>query len=155
VLHIWAHGDEGFSWKDEQHPQYNFTIPQSEDWRGIGFHMKPYQKPHPPIAVAGLSRSSTTLRWAGEHGWIPMSIPFCNAPDLRRHWKAYEEEALANAQKPKRSDWRICRDIYVADTDEQAEREVRESSLAYAYEKYFFPLVGSFGMLNLWKDTED
>ncbi len=155
VLKIWASdGVEGFTWKSEYDARFNFTVPHREDWRGIGLHMKPFQKPHPPIAVAGLSRSSTTLRWAGEHGWIPMSIHLLNAPDLRGHWDAYEESAIANGQKPMRSDWRLCRDVYVADTDEQAWAEARTGSMAYAYENYFFPLVGSFGQMGLWKDNE-
>jgi alkanesulfonate monooxygenase SsuD/methylene tetrahydromethanopterin reductase-like flavin-dependent oxidoreductase (luciferase family) len=155
VLKIWEHGDEGFEFRHSTHPQYNFTIPPREEWRGIGFHMKPLQRPHPPIAVAGLSKSSGTLRWAGDHGWIPMSIHFVVPPDLRGHWKAYEDGARANGFTPHRSDWRICRDVYVADTDEQAERDVMDGSMAYAYTNYFFPLVTSFGMASLWKDSDD
>ena len=155
ILEIWRAGEQGgLTWRSE-FPQFNFTIPTPEEWRGVGFHMRPYQQPHPPIAVAGLSKSSTTLRWAGEHGWIPMSIHFVNAEALRGHWQGYEESAVANAQKPSRSEWRICRDIYVADTDEQAREEVLESSMAYAYERYFFPLVSSFGLAGLWKDSDD
>lgn len=37
-------------------------------------HIKPLQKPHPPIGVAGLSKNSDTLKLAGEHGFIPMSL---------------------------------------------------------------------------------
>jgi alkanesulfonate monooxygenase SsuD/methylene tetrahydromethanopterin reductase-like flavin-dependent oxidoreductase (luciferase family) len=155
ILEIWRAGEQGgLTWRSE-FPQFNFTIPAPEEWRGVGFHMRPYQQPHPPIAVAGLSKSSTTLRWAGEHGWIPMSIHFVNAEALRGHWQGYEESAVANAQKPSRAEWRICRDIYVADTDEQARQEVLESSMAYAYERYFFPLVSSFGLAGLWKDSDD
>ena len=84
--------------------------------------MKPWTRPHPPIAVAGLSRSSTTLRWAGEHGWIPMNIHLINEADLRGHWAAYEESARASGHTPQRSEWRICRNVYVADTDAQARR---------------------------------
>src|SRR5688572_13749121 len=62
ILKIWSSdGAEGFSWKSDNDSRFNFTVPHREDWRGIGLHMKPYQKPHPPIAVAGLSKSSTTL----------------------------------------------------------------------------------------------
>ena len=117
--------------------------------------MKPWTRPHPPIAVAGLSKSSTTLRWAGEHGWIPMSIHFLNPQDLRGHWSAYEESARANGHTPLRSEWRLCRDLYIADTDAQARREVMEGSMAHAYKEYFFPLVTSFGMAGLWKDREE
>src|SRR5262249_45823831 len=37
-------------------------------------HIKPFQKPHPPIGVAGVSKGSDTLKLAGEHGFLPMSL---------------------------------------------------------------------------------
>jgi len=156
ILKIWDYeGDEGFSFQSGYGKQFNFTIPPREEWRGIGLHMKPYQKPYPPIAVAGLSKSSTTLAWAGERGWIPMSIHIINTNDLVGHWAAYEQAALGKGLTPKRSDWRIARDVYVADTDEQAWSEALNGSMADAYRQYFFPLVRSFGQMGLWKDTPE
>jgi len=152
ILKIWADDGEGFSWRSEAYPQFNFTLPRREAWRGLGYHMKPFTKPHPPIAVAGFSKGSSTLRWAGEHGWIPMSIHFVNEADLRGHWAAYEEEATSHGHRPRRSEWRVARDVYVADTDEQARREILEGSWAQAYQEYFFPLVRSGGLTGVWKD---
>src|SRR3979411_922967 len=106
VLRIWAHGEDGFAWRSEERAQFNFTIPNREDWRGVGFHMKPWTKPHPPIAVAGFSRRSPTPAGAADAGGTPMSIHFVNTQALVGHWRAYEEEVLANAQKPRRSEWR-------------------------------------------------
>jgi alkanesulfonate monooxygenase SsuD/methylene tetrahydromethanopterin reductase-like flavin-dependent oxidoreductase (luciferase family) len=152
VLKIWADdGSSGFSWRSES-PPASFTLPKDEPWRGIGYHMRPWKLPHPPIAVAGVSPSSSTLRWAGEHGWIPMSLHFLDAAALRSHWAAYSESAEAHGHVPDRTQWRICRDIYIADTDEQARREVMESSMAVAYRDYFFPLLRNAGVMNLWYD---
>ena len=36
--------------------------------------MRPFQRPHPPIGVAGIGPKSDMLTLAGERGWIPMSI---------------------------------------------------------------------------------
>ena len=80
---------------------------------------------------------------------------FLNVPDLKSHWDAYAEAAESAGRTPDRREWRICRDIYVADTDEQARREVMESSMAYAYKEYFFPLLESVNGTNLWYDRED
>ena len=44
--------------------------------------MKPYQKPHPPIAVAGSSPYSSTLEEVGEKGWIPLSSSFLHEMHL-------------------------------------------------------------------------
>jgi alkanesulfonate monooxygenase SsuD/methylene tetrahydromethanopterin reductase-like flavin-dependent oxidoreductase (luciferase family) len=154
VLRIWADEGEGFSWRSDS-PPASFTLPKAEPWRGIGYHLKPLTLPHPPIAVAGISRGSSTLQWAGERNWIPMSLHFLNASDLRSHWTVYSQAAEANGHFADRRNWRICRDIYVADTDEQALAEVRESSMADAYEQYFFPLLKSAKMANLWYDRDD
>src|SRR6266481_3088885 len=37
-------------------------------------HIVPFQKPHPPIGVAGVSKGSDTLKLAGERGFWPMSL---------------------------------------------------------------------------------
>jgi alkanesulfonate monooxygenase SsuD/methylene tetrahydromethanopterin reductase-like flavin-dependent oxidoreductase (luciferase family) len=154
VLRIWADTGAGFSWRSDS-PPASFTLPKSEPWRGIGYHLRPLTLPHPPIAVAGISKGSSTLRWAGENDWIPMSLHFLNEPDLRSHWAAYAESSVAAGHVPDRARWRICRDIYIADTDEQARAEAIESSMADAYQQYFFPLMRSLGQTSLWYDNDD
>jgi alkanesulfonate monooxygenase SsuD/methylene tetrahydromethanopterin reductase-like flavin-dependent oxidoreductase (luciferase family) len=154
ILRIWAdeHGD--WAYENPRFPQFNFNIPPREEWRGLGSHLRPYQKPHPPIAVAGLSKSSSTLRWAGERGWIPLSTNLTSEEGLATHWQVYEEGALASGMTASRADWRISRDIYVADTDEGARREALEGSMAQAFSGYFYPLVRSIGGLGVWKIDE-
>jgi alkanesulfonate monooxygenase SsuD/methylene tetrahydromethanopterin reductase-like flavin-dependent oxidoreductase (luciferase family) len=152
VLKIWADRGEGFAYQDEF---YHFTVPANAAWGGLGNRLKPYTQPHPRMAVAGVSKSSSTLRWAGEKGWLPMSINFVNAADLVGHWKAYEEGSAAGGHTPLRSEWRVARDIYVADTDEQAEREALESSLATTHRDYFFPLLETTNYKGILKDRED
>jgi hypothetical protein len=38
---------------------------------GVGHFIKPYQQPHPPIAISIMSPNSGSARLAGEQGWIP------------------------------------------------------------------------------------
>jgi alkanesulfonate monooxygenase SsuD/methylene tetrahydromethanopterin reductase-like flavin-dependent oxidoreductase (luciferase family) len=151
ILRIWAdeHGD--WSYENPRFPQFNFNIPPREEWRGLGSHLRPHQKPHPPIAVAGLSKSSSTLRWAGERGWIPLSTNLTSEEGLATHWQVYEEGSAASGMSSSRADWRISRDIYVADTDERARREALGGSMARAFTEYFYPLVSSIGGLGVWK----
>jgi alkanesulfonate monooxygenase SsuD/methylene tetrahydromethanopterin reductase-like flavin-dependent oxidoreductase (luciferase family) len=151
ILKIWADDTGDWSYRNPRFPQFNFTIPPREEWRGLGSHLKPYQKPHPPIAVAGLTKSSSTLRWAGERGWIPLSTNLTSEEGLTTHWQVYAEGAASRGIIPSRADWRISRDIYVADTDEQARREARNGSMARALREYFYPLVSSIGGLGVWK----
>ena len=43
---------------------------------GVGVMARPYQTPHPPIAVSIMSPRSGSARTAGAHGWIPISANF-------------------------------------------------------------------------------
>lgn len=120
--------------------RWRFTLPQRTDW-GKGLHLAPFQKPYPPIAVAGLNARSETLLLAGERGWIPMSINLVPVPTLLSHWSAVEAGAARTGAPAQRAEWRIARDIYVAETTEEARRQARAGAQACVYEQYFFPLL--------------
>ncbi|MCH9010377.1 MAG: LLM class flavin-dependent oxidoreductase, partial [Chloroflexi bacterium] len=47
VLKIWDDPEPGVY----EHKWWRFTIPEPIDEIGLRFHLKPYQKPHPPIGV--------------------------------------------------------------------------------------------------------
>jgi alkanesulfonate monooxygenase SsuD/methylene tetrahydromethanopterin reductase-like flavin-dependent oxidoreductase (luciferase family) len=91
-------------------------------------HIKPFQQPRPPIGVSGLSPSSPTLKIAGRMGFLPMSLA-SNTPDLRTHWDAYVAGAEAAGRTPKRKDWRVVKEIIVAETDAKAEKIAVEGGL--------------------------
>ncbi len=121
-------------WEDPQpgnyeHRRWNFNIPQPVPEIGLQVHMRPYQKPHPPIGVAGVSAKSDTLIYAGERGWLPLSINLVPSVTLQTHWEAVEEGAGKSGRTADRSQWRIAREIYVADTTEQARQEVLEGTI--------------------------
>jgi alkanesulfonate monooxygenase SsuD/methylene tetrahydromethanopterin reductase-like flavin-dependent oxidoreductase (luciferase family) len=82
TLAIWqaARAGDGATLVSET-DRWRFSLPDRTDW-GMGVHLAPYQDPHPPIAVAGLSANSETLVLAGERGWIPMSINLVPVPTL-------------------------------------------------------------------------
>ena len=69
VLKLWA-AEGPFEYNGEFY-QVKATSPFPDI--GLGLWLKPYQKPHPPIGVAGVSRNSSTIEWAGENGWIPLT----------------------------------------------------------------------------------
>jgi alkanesulfonate monooxygenase SsuD/methylene tetrahydromethanopterin reductase-like flavin-dependent oxidoreductase (luciferase family) len=114
------------------------------------YHLKPFQRPHPPIAVAGTSPFSETLRWGAEKGFIPMSID-ANTEILKSHWIAIEEGAKKGERNISRADWRIARVVYVAETDEEAYSHVRESSIARGFKEYFLRVYKMFDGLNAIK----
>src|SRR5262249_44175520 len=84
-------------------------------------HIRPFQKPYPPIGVAGVSKGSDTLKLAGEHGFLPMSLNL-NPGYVASHWESVEEGARRTGRQPSRADWRLVREIFVADSDAEAWR---------------------------------
>lgn len=132
--------------------KWSFTIPEPINEVGLGVHTKPFQKPHPPIAVAGITANSASLKTAGKKDWIPMSINFVTKDVLKTHWDSVEEGASRVGKTADRSKWRIARDIYVAETTEQARKDVKEGTLARDFRDYFFKIVPIIrGNLDLFK----
>ena len=117
----------------------------------MAFHIKPYQKPHPPIGVAGVSPKSDTLVLAGERGYIPMSINIVPVSTLVTHWESVQQGASVAGRTPDRSQWRIAREVYVADTAEEARKEALEGVLARDFENYFLRLLPHSRMMDLIK----
>jgi alkanesulfonate monooxygenase SsuD/methylene tetrahydromethanopterin reductase-like flavin-dependent oxidoreductase (luciferase family) len=139
----WTH--EGKYWKvSKPDTMFGFLKP----------HLKPLQTPHPPIGVAGLSKGSDTLKLAGERGYIPMSLNL-NPGYVKSHWEAVEIGAARTGRTPNRSDWRVVREIFVADTDEEAWRMSVGSHMGRMMGEYFLPLLGQFGFKEYLKHKSD
>ena len=117
-------------------------------------HLSPLQKPHPPIGVAGLSKNSDTLKLAGERGFIPMSLNL-NPAYVGSHWDSVEQGAAKTGRKPNRRDWRLVREVFVADTDEEAWKLSTGDMMGRMMSEYFLPLLGHFGFKDYLKATPD
>jgi alkanesulfonate monooxygenase SsuD/methylene tetrahydromethanopterin reductase-like flavin-dependent oxidoreductase (luciferase family) len=117
-------------------------------------HIKPLQAPHPPIGVAGLSKNSDTLKLAGERGFIPMSLNL-NPAYVGSHWDSVEAGAAKTGRKPSRKDWRLVREVFVADTDEEAWKLSTGDMMGRMMGEYFLPLLGHFGFKDYLKHAPD
>ena len=96
---------------------------------GFGFVHKPLQQPYPPIFMPGTSRSSGSMKTAGEKGFLPMAHCLVTSNVLADMWKTYETAALGAGHRPDRADWRILRAIFLADTTKEARQRARSNSL--------------------------
>jgi alkanesulfonate monooxygenase SsuD/methylene tetrahydromethanopterin reductase-like flavin-dependent oxidoreductase (luciferase family) len=141
-------------WSDE--PQFTY---RGKFWNAakpetmFGFlkpHIYPLQKPHPPIGVAGFSKQSDTLKLAGERGFLPLSLNL-NPAYVASHWEAVEIGAARSGRTPHRSDWRLVREVFVAETDEEAWRLSAGGMMGRMMREYFLPLLGNFGFLEYLK----
>ncbi len=151
VLKLWRDPSPGLY----EHKFWKFWVPEEDDEIGLRFHLEPYQKPHPPIGVAGVTVKSGTLVTAGARGWIPMSINIVPTRVLETHWAAVEEGAEEAGIAADRSQWRIAREVVVADTTEEARQLALSGTLARDYRDYFLHLLPKVKMLDLMKTDPD
>ena len=148
MLKIWA-SDGGY----EHHGKYwNVNVPKPM-LGTLKHHIKPLQRPHPPIGIAGFSPNSDTLKLAGERGFIPLSLNLNNAY-IASHWDAVTEGAKRSGSTPNRADWRIVREIFVADTDDEAYKGCVQSGMGRMMREYLLPLFHEFGFTKYLKDDE-
>lgn len=88
--------------------------------------LAPYSDPCFDVAVAA-SFSPTGPRGAGKHGIGMLSIAATARQGmdlLAQHWTTWEEVALEHGHVADRSKWRLVGPMHLADTREQAERDV-------------------------------
>ena len=106
--------------------------------------VRPYQE-HPQFSIAGMS-GTHNFELCGERGYAALSIYFTpvqiednpGMPDLIAQGNAIVKAAEAAGRDPvaARDDWRICREVYVADSKNAAMEEIRES-LKQSYDYLF------------------
>jgi alkanesulfonate monooxygenase SsuD/methylene tetrahydromethanopterin reductase-like flavin-dependent oxidoreductase (luciferase family) len=149
ILRLWSSEDhfdhEGKFWSvSKPETMFGFLKP----------HIRPLQLPHPPIGVAGLSKNSDTLKLAGERGYLPMSLNL-NPSYVASHWQAVEAGAARTGRTPHRGEWRMVREVFVADTDEEAWRLSVGGMMGRMMREYFLPLLGNFGFKEFLKHDPD
>lgn len=149
ILRLWSDepsfNHQGKFWNvTKPEPMFGFLKP----------HIRPLQTPHPPIGVAGLSKNSDTLKLAGERGYIPMSLNL-NPSYVASHWDAVLEGAARTGRTPRRSDWRMVREVFVADTDEEAWRLCVDGMMGRMMGEYFLPLLANFGFKEYLKHSPE
>jgi alkanesulfonate monooxygenase SsuD/methylene tetrahydromethanopterin reductase-like flavin-dependent oxidoreductase (luciferase family) len=147
VLGIWAAEDGTFDYDGRY---YRVHAPQMHRHLGRRLWIRPYQQPHPPIGVASTSPESDTIGLAGERGWWPLSSSILQAPMLKAQWAKLEAAAAGVGRQGDRCEWRIARDIYVAETPRRAREEAREV-LGKPWEQYQFNNRQAGGILKYHK----
>jgi limonene 1,2-monooxygenase len=114
-------------------------------------HLRPYTEPCFDIAVAAVA-SPTGPRMAGRHGVGLLSIGATLTKDgfdaLAHHWNVVEERAQHYGQTVSRRDWRLVGLMHVAETREQAYRDVQfgiETWFRYFQKTAAFPQMAVEG----------
>jgi alkanesulfonate monooxygenase SsuD/methylene tetrahydromethanopterin reductase-like flavin-dependent oxidoreductase (luciferase family) len=114
---------------------------EGHEWRDL----TPYGG-HVDIGMTGLSENSPSMKYAGEHGFIPLSV-YAGDRFLRTHWQNYEAAAKANGYNVDRSVHHVVRDVLVAETDAEAKRWAVDGAMGHAWNEYLLPTYKRFGIL--------
>jgi alkanesulfonate monooxygenase SsuD/methylene tetrahydromethanopterin reductase-like flavin-dependent oxidoreductase (luciferase family) len=123
---------------------------------GIGSMPKPFQKPGPPITMSVSSRNSATARVAGQRGWGILSGNNMPANAVATHWQTYSK-AAADAGKPARGEnWRVARNVMVADSDAEAhDRLFSPAGSNHYFYTYMREVLSRVGILSVMKPDPD
>ena len=101
--------------------------------RNARLHLRPYSHPHPEIAIAAVA-SPSGARLAGRYGHGLLSIGATTAAGfdvLALHWNVMEERAAHYGAKVDRNAWRLVGVVHLAETKEQAYKDVEHGILQW------------------------
>jgi 2,5-diketocamphane 1,2-monooxygenase len=119
-------------------PGYNVDIAKNGPWDG------PEKM---EIAVTGLSMNSSSMKFAGERDYSPISF-FGGTPQMNAHWGTWAAAAESKGYKADRNRYRVCRDVFIADTDAEAKRLAIKSGLGHTWREYLFEIYKKFKLFD-------
>jgi alkanesulfonate monooxygenase SsuD/methylene tetrahydromethanopterin reductase-like flavin-dependent oxidoreductase (luciferase family) len=108
------------AWTSEEPFQW---ISPNYEYRYVNLWPRPLTRPHPPIFIPGAG-SSETMRFVAEHRYTYMSV-YAPTRVVRRWFDGYRQAADELGYVPDPEKITLSIPIYVAETDEQANREGR------------------------------
>ncbi|MCA9504399.1 MAG: LLM class flavin-dependent oxidoreductase [Myxococcales bacterium] len=113
------------------------VVTKKTDWfdlREAQIQIPPVQWPSPEIAVAS-AISPSGARAAGQYGVGLLSLA-ASGPEgyeqLPKHWQVCEEKAREHGQSVDRANWRCVVPMHIAETREQARRDMEHGTLRLA-----------------------
>lgn len=153
VLDIWA-GSAPYDLKGEF---WNISTKRTTNLEiGQGEIIKPYQDPHPPIVGTAIAPFSKGVTAMAARGWQPISGNFLLPKWAATHWPNYVEGCLQGGYTPSFKDWRVAKNICIADDAETARRYARDPGSPYVY--YYSQLLTKMrkgNRLNLFKEDQN
>jgi len=105
-------------------------VTMKTDWfemREARLHLAPYSDPCFPIACATTMTPAGAVS-AGKHGlgMLSLGAGLIGGPQaMAGQWKIAEETAAQHGKTMNRRDWRVVMNVHVAETDEEAMRQVK------------------------------
>ena len=102
-------------------------------------HLRPFTRPRFPIAVAA-SQSPSGVTLAGKHGAALLTLNVIRGDGvtnkLSEFWQIAEDSAAEHGKTMDRSEWRIVQHVHLADSRDEAIKQVR--TRAGEYQRGYF-----------------
>jgi alkanesulfonate monooxygenase SsuD/methylene tetrahydromethanopterin reductase-like flavin-dependent oxidoreductase (luciferase family) len=147
LIKLWTEHTEGGEW---EFAGDRWTIRNPGRMGPLRPHVKPYQDPHPPIAIAAASAQSSSMAYAGARGFIPLSV-YLNIDVLRQHWQTYSDAAERAGRVADRGMWRVNREVFVGATDEEARQYVLGTTQGRWWKEEGLPYFAELKLLDALK----
>ncbi|MDI9330206.1 MAG: LLM class flavin-dependent oxidoreductase [Alphaproteobacteria bacterium] len=123
---------------------------------GQGYIPRPFQRPHPTIAVTAVAPYSKGVTEAAARGWEMISANFLMPEWVKTHWPQYVEGCQRIGKTPDPAQWRVAKSILVAATDQQARDYVMHPDSPYRfYFRSLFTKLKKNGRSELFKTRTD
>ena len=132
-------------------------ITYESDWfklQDAHLQVRPYQKPHPPIAVSSI-HSPAGVALAGKHGASVLSMSIDQDTNLSDQWGIAEQSAAQHGQEVRREDWRLVMPIHLAETRQQAFDDIRSTAGVYQREYLEMTLTNKVSNVPMDEIVED
>jgi alkanesulfonate monooxygenase SsuD/methylene tetrahydromethanopterin reductase-like flavin-dependent oxidoreductase (luciferase family) len=150
ILQLWR---QNAPWRFDQ-GHFKFALEQAV-WPqyGVGQVIRPYQQPHPPIALSLVTPNSESAVEAGRNGWIPVTGNFSHYRHATSHWQGYARGAAEAGRRADPATWRVSRSILVTESDAEADDYLADAGSALHHYWSFFHFSAQAGGrgLNLYK----
>lgn len=127
----------GFPGPDSM-PEYHVDIADNNPFGG---------RENLEIAVTALSMNSKSMVFAGSRNYSPISF-FGGVPQMKAHWETWANAMQAHGHTPERQRFRVCRDIFIADTDAEAKRLFLKSGMMRTWQEYLKEIYVKFGLFD-------
>jgi alkanesulfonate monooxygenase SsuD/methylene tetrahydromethanopterin reductase-like flavin-dependent oxidoreductase (luciferase family) len=112
---------------------------------GIGTMPKPWQRPHPPIAITARAADSFGVRMAVERGWGVVSANFVAERVVEAHGRTLREARDATGRATGDTVWRVARNFCIAATDAEARARMFDPASANRYYFHYLSTIARRG----------
>lgn len=125
ILHLWT-TDIPYEYEGEF---WNMNLANRNEKIGMGYLHKPFQSPYPPIYTPAVSRNSETTKMAGAKGFKPIAHHMLAGNVIANIWETYKNASTDAGREARPSDYGVARNIFVADTTDEARQRARNGSI--------------------------